>query len=158
MEEMGDSLQRINEKALESKANLFAAIKSDNTKLPTTKEEDARILYFHYMRLNRIFRAYEYKRGKFITNNQLNKIIQPHRAILSDALKSLGPIAYRKYDKKFIKFLLAEIDKPDGINFYIGIHLVSEDEYNNLSIIADKDKNIKEKRKAFNELIEIKNK
>lgn len=118
LEQSFDVLQRINEKALESNSNVIAAMKSGNPE-ESTDAADALIVYFHYMRINRMFRAYEYWKGNFITTEQRDRIIVPHLGTLKPILEQLPIIMQRGYPKDFIEFLVTEVKKakvPDLIN------------------------------------------
>jgi len=108
LEQSFDLLQRINEKALENDKNAIAAIKSGNPN-DNTKAEEARIIYFHYMRINRMFRAYEYRRGWFITTKQRDRIINPHLGTLKPVLEKLPAILDRGYPPDFRDFLIKRV-------------------------------------------------
>ena len=77
LENSFDLLLRLNEKALESDKNLAAVLKSIN-RADETGIEEARILYFHYMRINRTYRAYEFNREKFISDGMRDRISAPY--------------------------------------------------------------------------------
>ncbi|MEL7026005.1 MAG: hypothetical protein AAGO57_02080 [Pseudomonadota bacterium] len=105
LEQSFDVLQRVNEKALESSDNVLAAVRSANPD-DTTGEEEARIIYFHYMRINRIFRAYEYCSGGFITEEQRDRISEPQIRTLVSVVDKLPAILERGYPDDFHDFLI----------------------------------------------------
>ncbi len=110
LEQSFDVLQRINEKALESPEHSLAAVLSGNPNDKTTKE-DAFIVYFHYMRINRIFRAFEYCNGGFITKEQRDRICSPAIPTLVPILDKLPAILERGYPagdstNSFAEFLI----------------------------------------------------
>lgn len=113
MEQSFDALQRINEKALESDLNLLAAIQSANP-MDKTPVDEARIIYFHYMRINRIFKAYEYRRGRFISQRQANRIMQPHFGALKGAMPKFDAIMARGYPEDFTVWLKKKIEKSEA--------------------------------------------
>lgn len=118
LEQSFDVLQRLNEKALERDELTEAAILSGNPDDKTSREE-ARIIYFHYMRINRMFRAYEYYRGWFITKNQRDRIIAPHLGTLVPILPKLPAILERGYPEDFREFLVRKVESasvPSVIN------------------------------------------
>ena len=108
LEQSFDVLQRVNEKALESPENIMAAILSANPSEETT-EEEARVIYFHYMRINRVFRAYEYWRGGFITEEQRDRISEPQIRTLVSAVEKLPAILERGYPDDFHDFLIPRV-------------------------------------------------
>lgn len=101
LEQSFDVLQRLNEKALESPENVLAAIQSANPDDKTGVKEGKRI-YFHYMRVNRVFRAYEYCRGKYITEEQRDRIANPQIRTLVSVADKLPAILERGYPNDFI--------------------------------------------------------
>lgn len=74
LEQSFNALQRINEAALRSDENLIAAINSVRGD-ETVDVGQARIYYFHYMRINRLFRAYEYWNNGLISKKTAMRII-----------------------------------------------------------------------------------
>ncbi len=156
MEKSFDALQRINEQALESDKNLLAAIQSGNPLDKTTKDE-ARIIYFWYMRINRIFRAYEYRRGRFISQNQADRIMYPAIGTLKSAMPKINAILERGYPEDFTEWLVVEIEEskaPELISevptFSTKNDEVAEDL---LKIISDSDRTPKERRAYLMKLI-----
>lgn len=108
LEQSFDVLQRVNEKALESDDNLCAAILSGNPGDKTSVEE-ARIVYFHYMRINRMFRAYEYMKGGYLSEADADRIIKPHLGTLKPVMPKLRAILARGYPPDFIEYLLGRV-------------------------------------------------
>lgn len=108
LEDSFDVLQRINEAALASEANALAAIRSANPADQATPEE-ARIIYFHYMRINRIFRAYEYWRGGFLSEKERERVIAPQLRTLVSIQESLPAIVERGYPDDFLDFLIPAV-------------------------------------------------
>lgn len=151
MEQSFDALQRINEKALDSDLNLLAAIQSGNP-LDRTGEDEARLIYFYYMRINRVFRAYEYRRGKFINQRQADRIMQPAIGTLKGALPKIDAILSRGYPEDFIVWLKKRIENADAPKL-ISSDSEREDE---LSAVAN-NSNLtgRERKEALNELIEL---
>lgn len=118
LEQSFDVLQRINEKALESSENSLAAVRSCNPDDKTTAEQ-ARIIYFHYMRINRIFRAYEYVRGGYLSQELGDRIIEPHLGTLVSVLPILPSIMERGYPPDFREYLIGRV-KQTRISSLIG--------------------------------------
>ena len=108
LEQSFDILQRVNEKALESPENVLAAIRSASPNDKTEVEEAMRI-YFHYMRINRVFRAYEYCRGGFITEEQRNRISEPQIRTLISVADKLPAMLERGYPDDFHDFLIPRV-------------------------------------------------
>ncbi len=108
LEQSFDVLQRVNEKALESRSNVLAAIRSANPDDKTDADE-AMFVYFHYMRINRVFRAYEYCRGGFITEEQRDRISEPQIRTLVSVVDKLPAILERGYPDDFHDFLIPRV-------------------------------------------------
>lgn len=108
LEQSFDVMQRINEVALSSKENLNAAIKSGNP-LDKTDEKAARELYFHYMRINRLVRAYEYHQGGFLSVEHRDLIVKNHISALLPIRENLDTILARGYSDGFKEFLRDEL-------------------------------------------------
>ena len=120
MEQSFDVLQRINEKALENDQNVLAAVLSANPGDKMTADE-ARIIYFHYMRINRIFRAYEYHLGGFISSRQRDRIARPQIRTLVSVKDQLPEIIQRGYPEDYLEYLMTELGTvklPDKINHH----------------------------------------
>jgi hypothetical protein len=112
LEQSFDALQRINEKALESDENVLAAIRSANPADETSAEE-GRHIYFHYMRINRIFRAYEFMRGGFLGPSDAERIIGPQLGTLVSIVPQLPPILERGYPADFRDYLLQRVSAAE---------------------------------------------
>jgi len=98
-------LQSINEKILESAENVDAAIYSVCPE-DKIKTEDARQIYIQYMRINRLFRAWQYAQRKFISKRESMLIIANHARVLKKHEKILDNMLVRGgYPPKFRKFL-----------------------------------------------------
>ncbi|MBL4784616.1 MAG: hypothetical protein JKY49_04225 [Cohaesibacteraceae bacterium] len=118
LEKSFDVLQRLNEKALSSSANLEAVVKSGNI-TDKTKAGEARILYFHYMRINRTYRAYEYWRGGYISKEVRDRISDPYwgsyRYLLEKPLgksdkSKLERMLERGYPKDFAEWFIPHVE------------------------------------------------
>lgn len=114
LEQSFDLMQRLNEVALSSDDNLIAAIKSGNP-LDNTGVEAGREIYFHYMRINRLVRAYEYHRGGFLSLEQRDRIIDNHISTLRPILANLDAILARGYPDDFKRFLREELKNAEAI-------------------------------------------
>ena len=110
MEQSFDVLQRLNEKALESDENVLAAIRSAQ---PGDKigADEARIIYFHYMRINRVYRAYEYHLGGFITKKQRDRIALPQIRTFVSIAEKIPAMIQRGYPSDFLDYLAPEIER-----------------------------------------------
>ena len=115
-----DVLQRVNEKALESPENALAAIRSA-TPNDETDEDEAMLIYFHYMRINRIFRAYEYWNGGFITEEQRDRISSSQIKMLVPIKDKLERMLERGYPPDFHEWLLPLVKKETEVS-YITAH------------------------------------
>ena len=103
-----DYLQRINEKALENDENLIAAFHSV---LPGDKItlDEARVLYFHWMRLNRICRVYEYMRQGLISKKEALRVIDRYLPLLKSAESQMEQMLRRGYPIDFAEFMLKRL-------------------------------------------------
>ena len=104
IEQNFDVLQRLNEAALQSGTHARAAMQSVNPdeNLP---EHDALVVFFHYHRLNRVFRIFEYKRHGFIEEEEFWRVFVAYRGTLLEALKIIDRLKKRGYPEDFIDFL-----------------------------------------------------
>ena len=99
-------LQEINGKILESDENIDAAIYSVCPEDKITTPE-ARQIYIQYMRINRLFRAWQYSRSRFMSERKAKQIIADHCRVLKNHEKNLDQMLMRGgYPKTFRKFLL----------------------------------------------------
>lgn len=119
LEQSFDVLQRLNEKALETDSNLRAAILSGHPEDQTPIDE-ARIIYFHYMRINRMFRAYEYLRGGYITRFEADRIMAPHLGTLKPIAQKLPAILARGYPEDFAKYLIKRVEEAKNLPVITG--------------------------------------
>lgn len=108
MEQNFDVLQRLNETALQNDKNLMSAIRSA-TPDDEVKPEEARRIFFHYLRINRLMRAYEYGRIGVLKQEDVDRIFQSYAATLCTALPLLDGLAERRYPSDFIDDLRKEI-------------------------------------------------
>lgn len=104
IEQNFDVLQRLNEAALKSGQHARAAMQSVNRD-ENPPEQDAMIVFFHYLRLNRMFRLYEYRRHKFIDEFEFRRVFDSYKGTLLDAVPLLDELAPRGYPSDFIEFL-----------------------------------------------------
>ena len=107
-----DVLQRINEKALESDENVLAAIKSANPE-DCTSIDEARRIYFHYMRINRIYRTYEFLQAGYITKKLAEKVFQPYIPTLKSIEDKLPNIMHRGYPHDFKDWLVKKVKESN---------------------------------------------
>lgn len=112
MEQNFDVLQKINETALSSKENLEAAIRSVNPN-DEIDEKEARKIFFHFMRINRLMRMYEYSKVGFISQGEADRIVDAHIGTLKEAMPMLNKFNQRGYPPDFIEYLNAKISKCD---------------------------------------------
>ena len=71
------------------------------------------IVFFHYLRLNRMFRLYEYERLNFINEDEFRRIFDSYKGTLIDALPLLDKLAQRGYPKDFVVFLRENVNEED---------------------------------------------
>lgn len=110
IEQSFDVLQRVNEKALSSDENLMAAVRSlaPDDALAIDK---AREIYFHFMRLNRVYRVWEYRRRRLIRKSEAQAFYAATLPTLYHAQFLLDRICERGYPTDFQKFLQRELRK-----------------------------------------------
>ena len=126
LEQSFDVLQRINEKALESDLNACAAVQSANPQ-DKMSAPDARILYFHYMRINRIFRVFEYYQGGFILWPEAERIITPQVKTLVSVKNKLPFILERGYPPEFATFLMQRVELSSLPSIIGSLNDISDD-------------------------------
>lgn len=108
-------LQSINEKILESSENIDAAIYSICPEDKITTDE-ARQIYIQYLRINRLFRAWQYQQRKFITKRESMVIIDNHASVLKKHEDILEKMMVRGgYPPKFRKFLIKVVDRSEAL-------------------------------------------
>lgn len=112
MEQNFNVLQRINETALSSKENLEAAIRSVNPN-DEIEEKEARKIFFHFMRINRLMRVYEYTKVGFISKGESDRIVDAHIGTLKEAMPMLDKLNQRGYPSDFIEYLNMKVSKCD---------------------------------------------
>ena len=110
LESSFEYLQRINEKALESDANLIAAFKTVSSK-EEISVDNARLVYFHFMRINRIFRVYEYMRKGFLGRKEALRVIDSYLPLIKEAEPLLPQLTKRGYPPDFEDFVIDRV-KP----------------------------------------------
>lgn len=110
LEQSFNALQRINEAALRSDENVLAALRSVRASDETSADQ-GRIFYFNYMRINRMFRAYEYRRYWLISRRMRDRIIKSHLSSVLEAKTYLPELLERGYPKDFVIYLLKELEK-----------------------------------------------
>ena len=99
-------LQSINEKILESSENIDAAISSVCPEDKITTEE-SREIYIQYMRINRLFRAWQYEDRRFISKRESMMIIGNHARVLKKHEGILEKMLIRGgYPPRFRTFLI----------------------------------------------------
>lgn len=113
-----DSLQRINEKALESSENVVAAMKSIRADEEFTVDE-ARIYYFNYMRLNRLYRMWIYMEKGIVSKGEAMDVIRSGLPSVKESEKYLENLLIRAYSPTFTTFVkeqLKDIGVPPRIS------------------------------------------
>lgn len=104
LEQNFDVLQRLNELALHSNENLVAAAKSVNFN-DNTNPDDLRIIFFSYLRINRMFRLYEYNRLKFLDNYEFHRVFDAYIPAISQIVPMIDDLKLRGYPDDFADFL-----------------------------------------------------
>jgi len=108
LEQNYDVLQRLNEAALLNDENLRAAVLSvrpdDRINL-----DDARIIFFQYLRINRLYRAYEFFRLKVIDDDELDRIWDSYVSTLVNSEAVIQGLSARGYPKDFVAELLKRV-------------------------------------------------
>ena len=105
-----DVLQRLNETALESKQNLEAAVKSVHAD-DTVEAPQARIIFFHYLRINRLHRAWEYQQIGVLKKSDMDRIFENYAGTLKSAQFVIGELCERGYPKDFVRDLKDAVEK-----------------------------------------------
>ena len=99
-------LQSFNELALSDKKSLEAAILSANPD-DEFNEEKARIVYVHFLRINRMFRSWMYYQYKILNETQAREIILGHaRTLKSISESKLRKMMQRGYPDEFTNYLV----------------------------------------------------
>lgn len=130
-----DVLQRLNETALSNSQNLEAAFTSVISHEDAARkeglyqgettfekeiiwdEEEAREIFFHFLRINRMYRAWLYHDGGIMSSIQYLQIVGNYAGTLKRAAKEyhLDRLAERGYDPRFITELerrIREANEP----------------------------------------------
>lgn len=110
LEQNFEVLQQFNELALQSDDNLIAAMKSVVPDDELTAER-ARIVFFHYLRMNRMLRAYEFGRVGALRNSDVERIIDSYAPALKEAAADFHVLRQRGYPEDFIDFVSKRIEK-----------------------------------------------
>lgn len=108
LEQSFDDLQRMNEKFLENPQNLWAAVVSARPD-DDVSEDEARMMYIQYMRINRIFRTWSYGKRNFISKKTAVSIIHDHIGVLKNIEDRLPAMLERGYPDEFRGFLIDEL-------------------------------------------------
>lgn len=108
LEQSFDVMQRVNELVVSSDENVVAG-------LPSIQGDEidkfaARRMYFTYMRINRIFRAYEYRRGFFLSRKERDRIVDSYIGSLAGNPLLNEEFLERGYPPDFRKFLLKRLE------------------------------------------------
>lgn len=112
-----DVLQRLNQLALSSEKNVIAAVKSVRTEDDIGADE-ARIVFFHFLRINRMLRAWKYRNEGVISNIEYQEIIENYAGTLKEAKeeqsgKLIDALKQRGYPRQFMIDLSQAIDSSD---------------------------------------------
>lgn len=127
-EQSFDALQEINAVALSSEENLRAAIASVGGGEEYYDDSKARIFYFHYMRINRLYRAYEYRKAhkwNFFARRSADRIISSHITSIKRAEPFLTTLMERGYPEDFRVFLKERLAKSNLASFISSTDLSS---------------------------------
>lgn len=117
LEKNFEYLQRINEMALSGSDNVVAAMRSIRRDEVFTIEE-AKIYYFNYMRLNRLFRMWIYMQKRIVSKKDALELIRAGLPSVKEAEGDLHNLLIRAYPIEFIEFLndeLSHITAPPPI-------------------------------------------
>lgn len=96
-----DILQRLNETALSSPENLkaaFTSVRDDGQYRP----EEAREVYFHFLRLNRLYRAWLLRKAWALRRRDYDLVMDNYAGMLKKAEPMLGELRHRGYPEAFI--------------------------------------------------------
>ncbi len=111
-----DVLQRLNETALSSEENLEAAFTSVNKSDEATGAYNARAarqVFFHYLRINRMYRAWLLKKNDLMTIEEYNLIVKNYAGTLKRALPQMTLLSKRGYDNEFIEEIIKIVDESE---------------------------------------------
>ena len=114
-----DVLQRLNEVALSSPENLEAAFTSVNRtdeKSGQYNEKAARKVFFHYLRINRMYRAWLLKKNGLMEDDEYNLIVDNYAGTLKRAQTQMKLLSKRGYDDSFIEEITELIKAADPID------------------------------------------
>lgn len=114
-----DVLQRLNEIALSSPENLEAAFTSVNRTNDSTvkyNEKAARKVFFHYLRINRMYRAWLLKDNELMKQEEYDLIVNNYAGTLKRAQTQMKLLSKRGYDDRFIEEIDALITDADPID------------------------------------------
>ena len=105
IEQSFNDLQAINQLVLEDKENLLAALDSI---WPEEQIDDfeARKIYLHYVRINRLYRTWNYAQQGVISKKQAQIIVQSYASVLKHHEKYLDVMLILGYPEGFKKFLI----------------------------------------------------
>lgn len=109
-----DIQQRLNEIALSSEENLkaaFTSVRDDGV----YDQEKAREVFFHFMRLNRMYRAWVLWKNRVLKKEDYELIVGNYARTLVKAEPLLNDLRYRGYDENFVrdlKVFMAGKDAP----------------------------------------------
>lgn len=123
LEQSFDVMQRVNELVVSSDENVRAGLPVVNG--DEIDQLSARRMYFTYMRINRIFRAYEYSRGFFLTRRERDRIVDSYIGSLVDNPMITEEFLERGYPRDFREFLLERIKKHQAFKpIRFSLHVV----------------------------------
>ncbi|MEL7106097.1 MAG: hypothetical protein AAGM21_09255 [Pseudomonadota bacterium] len=120
LEQNLDILQRLNEIALESPENLKAAVTSVAPDA-AYDEEESRKIFFHYLRINRLYRAWILRRNFVLRDRDYRDIMDNYAGTLRGILPYWDSLQKRGYSEKFFKDLRKEVEKANVVGKFAKI-------------------------------------
>lgn len=108
-----DIQQRLNELALANDKNLkaaFCSVRDDGE----YDEDGAREVFFHYLRLNRIYRAWVLWQNWVLRSEDFLQIIDSYAGTLKKAAPMFDSLRHRGYPPAFIAELTRAVDKAEA--------------------------------------------
>lgn len=107
-------LQNINEYALKSDENLLATVQSIWPEIDPDPKK-VREVYVNFIRINRLFRAWNYWKQGVLTKQEAFEIIDSHAGVLKASKTQLNSMLSMGYPENFKSDLLIRIDEAKDI-------------------------------------------